>query len=208
MTPPADDHDTRTRLLDAGAELFTQKGFNGCGLSEVLQKAGVPKGSFYHHFGSKEQFGVALVARTFQEFADELEPLLGAADTSPLTRLRSVFEFIQSECSVSGPTHECLIPKLALETANLSEPMHAAVQDAYRRWAELLATVIREGQVAGEVRADLDALKLADSLIMLWEGATMRMQIDQSVAPLETFLGFAFESLLRPPGSQTDKATG
>lgn len=198
--PDADaETDTRTRLLDSGSELFIEKGFNGCGLSEILRHAGVPKGSFYHYFRSKQDFGVALIERTCAEYEAELTPMLEDPTHSPLERLRRVFEHYREECASDAPTRECLIPKLALETANLCEDMHTAVKGAYRLWADLLAGPIRAGQAIGEIRTDQDATRLADTLVMLWEGATMRMQIDGDTACLENFLTFAFDSVLRPP---------
>ncbi|MGK0155726.1 MAG: TetR/AcrR family transcriptional repressor of nem operon [Neolewinella sp.] len=195
--PTPEDTASRTRLLDAGAELFGKKGFNGCGLSEILAQAGVPKGSFYHYFASKEEFGVVLIERTRDEFLAELGPLLGDRKKAPLARLRSMFEYIREQCSESGPTSECLISKLALETGSLSEPVHAAVKCSYQQWSALLAQVLREAQAAGEVDAKHDADRLANVLVMLWEGAAIRMQIDRDIAPLDDFLDVAFDSILR-----------
>lgn len=195
--PIPEDTASRTRLLDAGAELFGKKGFNGCGLSEILTQAGVPKGSFYHYFASKEEFGVVLIERTRDEFLAELGPMLGDRKKAPLARLRSMFECIREQCSESGPTSECLITKLALETGSLSEPVHAAVKCAYQQWSALLAQVLREAQAAGEVDTKHDADRLANVLVMLWEGAAIRMQIDRDIAPLDDFLDFAFDSILR-----------
>jgi len=192
--------DTRERLLIAGAEVIGQKGFNGAGLTEILQVAGVPKGSFYHHFGSKEEFGVALIERARDEHLEELRPIVGDRRRSAVDRLRAVFEQTRAECAASGPTVECLIPKLALETSNLSETVHAAVRCAYQQWNALLAQVIREGQATGEIARKHDADRLAGVLVMLWEGATVRMQIDRSVQPLDDFLTFVFDSLL-PEGN-------
>lgn len=195
--PTPEDTASRTRLLDAGADLFGKKGFNGCGLSEILAQAGVPKGSFYHYFASKEEFGVVLIERTRDEFLAELGPLLGDRKKAPLARLRSMFEYIREQCSESGPTSECLISKLALETGSLSEPVHAAVKCSYQQWSALLAQVLREAQAAGEVDAKHDADRLANVLVMLWEGAAIRMQIDRDIAPLDDFLDVAFDSILR-----------
>jgi TetR/AcrR family transcriptional regulator, transcriptional repressor for nem operon len=195
----SEDSATRIRLLDAGAELFGKKGFNGCGLSEILALAGVPKGSFYHYFASKEEFGVVLIERTCDEFLAELRPLLSDRKKAPLQRLRSMFEYIRTQCSECGPISECLIPKLALETASLSEPVHAAVKCAYQQWSALLGQVLRDAQTAGEVDAKHDVDRLANVLVMLWEGAAIRMQIDRSIAPLDDFLDFAFDSILRAP---------
>jgi TetR/AcrR family transcriptional repressor of nem operon len=84
-----------------------------------------------------------------------------------------------------------------MEAAQLSEPVHAAVKSAYSQWSALIAQVIREGQAAGEIGRRQDPEKLANLLVMLWEGATIRMQVDRSPQPVEDFLTFVFDSLLR-----------
>ncbi|MFY9343322.1 MAG: TetR family transcriptional regulator C-terminal domain-containing protein [Planctomycetota bacterium] len=203
--PTLRDQDTRERILAAGTTLFGQKGFNGCGLNEVLQAAGVPKGSFYHYFHSKEEFGVAVIERARDEHLAEVRPLLANRSHTPQQRLRSMFEGARAECAANGPTIQCLIPKLALETGSLSEPVHAAVKCAYQQWSALLAQVIREGQVVGEIPRKHDADRLANLLVMLWEGAVIRMQIDRSIAPLDDFQSFVFDTLLgRPPATERD----
>ena len=45
---------TRDKLIDSGAELIAQQGYNATGINAVLKTCGVPKGSFYHYFSSKE----------------------------------------------------------------------------------------------------------------------------------------------------------
>lgn len=193
------DTDTRERILVAGTTLFGQKGFNGAGLNEVLQLADVPKGSFYHYFSSKEEFGVAVIERARDAHLAAMRPLLSDRRMSPVQRLRAIFAQAREECAASGPTVECIIPKLALETASLSEPVHAAVKCAYQQWCALMAQVIREGQAVGEVDRRHDADRLANVLVMLWEGAAIRMQIDRNIAPLDDFQSFVFDSLLGRP---------
>lgn len=196
MAPDAtSDPDARERLLVAGTQLFAAKGFNGCGLSEVLQQAGVPKGSFYHWFASKEDFGVALIERARDEHLAAMKPMLADRRRSPVQRLRALFTHLRDECAADA-THECLIPKLALETGNLSEPVHAAVKCAYQQWSALLAQVLREGQAKGEIDKHHDPDRLANVLVMLWEGAAIRAQIDRAAGPLDDFHDFVFTTLL------------
>ncbi len=197
MNPVARETGTREKILAAGAEAISAKSFNSCGLAEILDRAGVPKGSFYHYFASKEEFGVALIEREAAEFMEMLRPIVGDRSRPPLERLRAVFEGARDECVEHGAERQCMIVKLAMEAAQLSEPVHAAVKNAYAQWSSLLAEVIREAQAAGDVGKKQDPEKLANLLVMLWEGATIRMQVDRSPAPVNDFLAFVFDSLLR-----------
>ncbi|MSR62872.1 MAG: TetR family transcriptional regulator [Planctomycetes bacterium] len=200
VPPVVKDISTREKLLEIGAQAIAEKSFNSCGLAEILKRAGVPKGSFYHYFASKEDFGVALIEKDIQEYMELLRPILSDRRRSPLARLRAVFELSRDECKNHGAARRCLIPKLALETAQLSETVHAAVKCAYDQWSALLARVIREAQAAGEIGRTQDPDRLANVLVMLWEGATIRMQIDRSLQPVDDFLAFVFDSLLNERG--------
>lgn len=196
MPKPAKVSDTRERILEVGAQAIADKSFNSCGLAEILRRAKVPKGSFYHYFGSKEDFGVALIEKASAEYIELLRPIVGDRKRTPLERLRAVFELSRTECVATGAGRQCLIPKLALETSQLSEPVHAAVKCAYDQWTAVLARVIREAQAVGELGRGHDPVRLANVLVMLWEGATIRMQIDRSLQPVDDFLAFVFDSLL------------
>lgn len=200
---PAQAHaaqDTRALLLEVGAEAIAEKSFNSCGLTEILGRAGVPKGSFYHYFASKEDFGVALIEKDSADFLRELQPIAADPKRSPLARLRAVFERCSAFCAEQGAARQCLIPKLALEAAQLSAPVHAAVCGAYDQWSALLAQLVREAQAAGEVDRTRAPEQLAEVLAMLWEGAMLRMQTYRNPGPIEAFFDYAFDSLLRRAG--------
>ena len=81
----------RERLLDAGVETFHRRGFNGCGVQEITEAAGVPKGSFYNHFASKEALGAAVLDRYWQQRADTTLRILEDGDVRPTERLRRYF---------------------------------------------------------------------------------------------------------------------
>lgn len=96
----------------------------------------------------------------------------------------------------NGPLRQCLIAKLALETAQLSEPMRAAIKCGYDEWSLLHAKVLREAQAEGELDASTDVDALANAIMHAWEGATIRMQIDRDIAPLNEFLDTVLERLV------------
>jgi TetR/AcrR family transcriptional repressor of nem operon len=81
----------RERLLDAGVEAFHRRGFNGCGVQEITEAAGVPKGSFYNHFASKEALGAAVLDRYWQQRGDTTLRILEDRDVRPRERLWRYF---------------------------------------------------------------------------------------------------------------------
>ena len=200
MKTVAKETGTRERLLQAGAQATAEKGFNGSGLAEILERAGVPKGSFYHYFESKEAFGVALIEQACAEYSELLHPIVSDPNRTPRERLRAIFQFSRDECAANGAACECVITKLAMESSKLNGAVQAALKFAYQQWTAILARVIREAQSAGEIRRDRDPDRLAELLVMLWEGATIRMQVDRSVKPIDDFLAFAFGTLLEEKG--------
>src|SRR5215471_13958568 len=94
MGLPNDDslHATKRRLLDVGLATLLERGYNATGIQDLLVATSVPKGSFYHHFASKEDFALQVVDRYLAEVHVLLEQSLGDLDRAPLERVRSYFE--------------------------------------------------------------------------------------------------------------------
>ncbi len=180
--------ETKGRIVEAGTAAISAKSFNGCGLKEILDTAEVPKGSFYHYFKSKEDLGVAVIEECAQEHAEFIREHLGNRQLSPLGRVLSMFQAMRDHYAQNGARRECVIAKLSLEVAQLSEPMRAAIKYAYDNWSSLLARTLREAKARGEIGEIHDPDRLADFLINAWEGATLRMQIDRNTEPLDQFL--------------------
>src|SRR5260370_42099692 len=83
---------TRADLIEAGIALILEKGYNHCGLDQILKAAGVHKGSFYYFFKNKEDFGLQVVDAYAEDRLANLGRFLGDTDHRPLERLRRFFE--------------------------------------------------------------------------------------------------------------------
>ncbi|MCW3065585.1 MAG: transcription regulator protein [Solirubrobacterales bacterium] len=187
---------SRTALVEHGTQLMLRSGYAGIGLAELLQEAGVPKGSFYNHFDSKEAFGVELVRLYYAEHDRLLAALLTQTDPRPLERLRSYFDLLLERAVDASPqARGCLLGMLALEMAGSSEPLRASVSDAFRRWQARLAELLRQAQVAGELAPEQDPQPLAALLLDAWEGALMRARASRDLESLRNSLDFAFSRL-------------
>jgi TetR/AcrR family transcriptional repressor of nem operon len=187
---------SRAALIEHGTRLMLRSGYAGTGLVELLRAAGVPKGSFYHHFESKEAFGVELAEHYYAWHDQRLASLLAEKERSPLERLRSYFELLMRRAREASPeARGCLLAMLALEMAGSSESLRATVSDAFRRWQARLAELLRQAQVAGELAPEQDPQPLAAMLVEAWEGALMRARASRDLDSLRNSLELAFSRL-------------
>ena len=194
---------TRAALVDAGLQLMLDQGYHRTGIQDVLQAAGVPKGSFYYYFPSKEAFGQAVIAQFAAAYLARLEQYLRDTTASPLTRLRRHQEDLLARFERRGCRGGCLIGNLSQELADQSPLLRAQLDAVLTSWRERYAQLFREAQAVGELRADLDPQALADFYLDSFEGALLRAKVSKSPAPLRLFLTCMFDGVLqgRPAGA-------
>ena len=175
--------DTREKILAVGQRIMAAKGFSGVGISEILAGAGVPKGSFYHYFDSKEMFGEALIASYFSDYHAEIDKTLAAPGRSMAQRLMTYWKNWQNTQSFLDCQGKCLAVKLGAEVADLSEAMRLAMQQGTSGITSRLAVAIKTGVAEGSLAVDGDPDKVAQSLYQLWLGASILVKIARDRAP-------------------------
>jgi TetR/AcrR family transcriptional repressor of nem operon len=155
------------------------------GLSEILARAEIPKGSFYHYFQSKEGFGVALLERYFDEYLARSSQLLTDESIPIRQRLLSYFGNWRQLADGSGCQTMCLAVKLAAEVSDLSEPMRLTLAKGMRGITDQIAQAIRGAQSNGQFVADLDADDLAESLYGMWVGASLLTKVQRHMRAMD-----------------------
>ncbi|NTX03271.1 MULTISPECIES: TetR/AcrR family transcriptional regulator [Myxococcus] len=185
----------RDKLLAAGLETLRTQGFNGCGVQDITDAAGVPKGSFYNHFESKEALGAAVVDQYMRASSADLS-LLRDTSLTPLRRLRAYFA-AQVEVLVAGRFEcGCLLANFAAELADHSPLIRERVAASFAEWSSRLEEVLLEAQGSGEVAKDVAPEMLATFMLGAWEGAVLRSRVEKGRAPLDAFLRLAFDRSL------------
>jgi len=194
---------TKATLIDVGTRLILEQGYHQTGIQDVLQAAGVPKGSFYYYFPSKEAFGQAVIAQFAAAYLARLEQHLGDTTASPLTRLRRHYEELLARFERRGCRGGCLIGNLSQELADQHPRLRAQLDAVLTSWRARYAQLFREAQAVGDLRADRDPEALADFYLDSFEGALLRAKVSKSPAPLRLFLTCMFDGVLqgRPAGA-------
>ena len=176
----------RGSILQTGQRLMAAKGFSGVGLTEILAEARVPKGSFYHYFGSKEMFGEALLEAYFEDYMADLDEILGRPGLTMAARLIAYLQHWQETQSFSDCQGRCLAVKLGAEVADLSDAMRAVLKRGTSGIIHRLTRAIESGVAEGSLSVGAAPGSVAQSLYQLWLGASVMVKIVRNTQPFES----------------------
>jgi TetR/AcrR family transcriptional repressor of nem operon len=190
--------DTRNALLEAGIDIMCVKGYTNTGIQEVLSSLGVPKGSFYYYFESKEDFALAIINHFDQIHSEKVLGFLRNVDRTPIQRLQDFCEACKERLRLAECRKGCFIGNLSSEMADQSEVLREALARVMTKWRDLYTSCIFEGQLVGEITKACPAEKLAELFLSGWEGAVMRSKTTKNLDPINTFIELIFEHVLKP----------
>lgn len=184
MTPAHTD--TRQHILDTAKEIILGKGFVAVGLNEILTQANVPKGSFYHYFKSKEQFGDAMLEDYLDGYIAQLDAKLNPNNGSVKSRLLAYFQGWLDAQTADTKHSRCLVVKLSAEVTDLSETMRMTLKRGTDRAINRLAECVQEGIDNAELPAYWDAKLVTNEIYYMWVGATLLTKVNHSRDALES----------------------
>jgi AcrR family transcriptional regulator len=160
---------TRERLLLAAFHEIHLQGFQAASLETILERAGVTKGALYHHFPDKAALGIAVLEEVIKRFL--VTRWEGSEVADPLSafqrRLRERIDEVTAEEVELG----CPLNNLTQEMSPLDERFRRRISEIYDMWIDGMSDGLRQGQVNGTVRQDLDPRKVAGFLVAAVEGA-------------------------------------
>ncbi|MFS8097709.1 TetR/AcrR family transcriptional regulator [Lentzea alba] len=184
----------REQIVDAAFEQFHRHGYNACGVKLITDSAGVPKGSFYNHFDSKEALALVVMDRYGE--TRHLD-LLADPRTPPLTRLRNHFEALAKDIVEHGYERGCVYGNFSNEAADHIPAIREGLVAAFDHWAQAVTAAIREAQDTDEITSKQDADTLGRFLVNAWEGAIVGERAAKNGESFAAFFTIAFETVLR-----------
>jgi len=178
----------KDKILTVGIDLFSKKGYHNVGLKEILKTAEVPKGSFYHYFESKEDFGLQVINKYSSLGVVNFQRALEDETLSPKNRIiefyaKMIEHYLNKECREG-----CLMGNSSNELSDLAESFSNVIAHEFNLWQDALEKCIVEAQDLGEITADIESRMLASFVLNSWEGALLRMKCEKTVEPLRDFI--------------------
>lgn len=189
-------HATKRLLLEAGLKMLLERGYNDLGVQALLEATGTPKGSFYHHFKSKEDFALQVVDLYMSEVHRGLAAFLLDKSTPPLERVRAFFEATREKYRADGHLG-CMLGAVGQELAGVSRGFARKIEACFTNIGDQIAACLSEAKERGELPNGTDPDKMAKLLVNCWEGAALRSRLQRSADPLDEMLDFYFHVAMR-----------
>lgn len=188
--------DKRDKLIQTGKQIIVQHGFNAASLNEILTAAGVPKGSFYYYFSSKDDFGLAIIDSFAAKYQQKLRGVLQNGNQPYLKRLRNYFELGIADMKTCKCNDGCLMGNLAQELSAQNELFRDRLSQIFLDWEQAFTDCLRLACKSGELSNDQDLSSLAQFILAGWQGAILQAKVSKSVLPMETFVSMLFDRIL------------
>jgi TetR/AcrR family transcriptional repressor of nem operon len=182
--------EVRDNILDIGVDIIINKGYHNVGIQEILNKANIPKGSFYHYFKNKEDFGTQIIKHYSKSALAILKSYVDDESKSPKERLIAFFKDMTDSFVSKEYREGCLIGNCSIELSDNSEVFMEAVANEFDKWHTQFEKCVLEAQKINEIKSDKSASDIADFILNSWEGALLRMKSSKSTKPLDLFLEF------------------
>ena len=196
--PPKDPsgfRNTRALLIRSGTEVLTEKGYSAAGLDEILRRAGIPKGSFYHYFDNKDAFGIALIENYSAFFKHKLDKHLSNPALPHLRRLTAFMDDAAEGMARYDFKRGCLVGNLGQEMGALPEAFRESIHHVFRDWQGLVEQCLEGAMEAGEIPPGIRCADAAYLFWTGWEGAVMRAKLERSPRALKAYSVFFIASL-------------
>jgi TetR/AcrR family transcriptional regulator, transcriptional repressor for nem operon len=181
----------REQLMEAGLRTLHTQGFNGCAVQDITQAAGVPKGSFYNHFESKEALAMAAL-ELFWMNGTARRALLSDVTIEPVERLRRHFQMLSAALARIHYERGCMIGNFSSEMARNTQ-FRERLTKMYSDWSLALESCIEDVKAAGQLKVQLPPKTLAAFLVNSWEGAVLRSKVELSGDAFQDFEQAVFE---------------
>jgi TetR/AcrR family transcriptional repressor of nem operon len=187
--------DTKHKILEAGARIIHLKGYYHTGIQEVLEAAGVPKGSFYFYFKSKEDFGLQAIDYFNDMYLGMVDPIAKNTALPPLQRIEKIFDYFIDLFPALNFTCGCPIGNLSQEMGDLSEAFSSKLAASVEVMVNIYKHLLDEAKETDGISQEMNTQEAAEFIVSSWHGSLMKMKITKSLAPLKLHKQFILNML-------------
>ena len=194
---------TRSRIVNAAADLIYAHGVDRTSLDEVMTEAGVSKSQLYHYFADKDALVLEVIALQTERVLSAQQPHLGALDSLRALRL---WRDALIELNASARGKGCPLGSLVSELANESEPARKRLAAGFEIWSDCIERGLTKMRERGALAASANPQELAVALLSAIEGGLLLSKTTQTSRPLEIAIDMAIAHVARHMNSTSERS--
>ncbi len=175
-------HDSKTRLLDATLKVVRTKGYHAARIEDVCTEAGLTKGSFFHHFKGKDDLALAAVAHWGAQTTDFFAQAPYHTPDDPLDRLLAYVAFRKAILTGELPEYTCFAGTIIQEAYVTHPEISMACEKTIAAHAKTLEADIGEAMRTYRVRGNWTAESLALHVQVVIQGSLILAKAKASAA--------------------------
>jgi TetR/AcrR family transcriptional repressor of nem operon len=187
----------REDILKAGIELMHLHGYAATGIKDITDKVKIPKGSFYNHFKSKEEFGLEVIDFYMLGAVANLTKILHDKKIKPLKRIKLALEAdVSYQKNMNEYKLGCMLGNFCQELGDVDDAFNKAISNGFTEMKSGYQNCIQEAIDNKDIYSDYDSGELADYILNGWQGALLRMKAERNAKSLELFIKILFDKIL------------
>ena len=179
----------RNQLLAEGSKQFHTRGFHATAVNEILDRAGIPKGSFYYHFGSKSEFGLSVLDEYMKSHLDLFGSWSSRDELPVAERFGGYFDDLIRDFVKSDYSKLCLLSRFSSDLAASDPSLRSKINTAYDRLLGAYVELLNAGITRGDLPAGVDIDQRANGILALTQGAFIVALANRNVDYLSTMSG-------------------
>ena len=180
-------------ILDIGYDVLRKNGYHNVGVNQILKEAGIPKGSFYNFFESKEDFANRVVQRYGETNAKWMQGFFDESELSPLESLKSFYKFMFDVNERDEFLSGCIVNNMSIEVGRINDVMAAKANEQFNSWLTILSEIIQKGQEIQEITTKFSAMEIAEYLHAGFYGTFSRMKVTRNRTYMDIWLEITFD---------------
>ena len=192
---------TRSRIVNAAADLIYAHGVDRTSLDEVMAKAGVSKSQLYHYFADKDALVLEVIALQTERVLSAQQPYLGALDS---LRALQLWRDALVQLNVRARAKGCPLGSLASELANESESARKRLAAGFEIWSDCIEHGLTKMRDRGALAASANPHELAVALLSAVQGGLLLSKTTQTIRPLEISIDMAIAHVARHMSSTSE----
>jgi TetR/AcrR family transcriptional repressor of nem operon len=174
--------ETRARVMRAAAALISRNGLRNTSIQDIIEQTGVKKGNLYFHFPSKDDLGISLIRKAWEQYSDYMAKNIKSDD--PLGKINDILNAVLKYHRHNRFVGGCIFGNTALEMSDADKKYAALIQEIFGQWVKLLAGYIREAVKSGALSDEIKPDSLARHIVAAMEGSIMMARLYKREEPI------------------------